>query len=219
MDVDLNKYIPFKEYSDYLSSNGRIDNIQRTEWYKEYSKYIKEELGDEPIITCRGRYSGVTYIHWLMACYMMIMKSSPRSIHRILAFFTNHNKTGTDYFKSLLSYHDLTVKYQRTKQYIYFINECENNITKIGISNNPTKRLESLQSANPFKLEIVWKIYTYNANELESKLHNFANQYDNNHNGEWFKLTSSQIDKLKDCAINHKDLYDDLYKEEEEVLP
>ena len=72
------------------------------------------------------------------------------------------------------------------KVYVYFINDGHGHM-KIGISNNPEKRLRSIQTGNPYKLSIdrVEKYSTYeDAFRRETELHNKFKDY--NLHGEWF---------------------------------
>ena len=71
--------------------------------------------------------------------------------------------------------------------YIYIINDGDNNV-KIGKSNNPSKRVKTLQTGNPKSLEIVAtfpvskeKVFT-----VEKKCHHKLNTiYEKR--GEWFR--------------------------------
>lgn len=68
---------------------------------------------------------------------------------------------------------------------IYFI--CDGDFVKIGISDNPEKRLSHLQTSNPKKLTLL---YTMDGNEtLEKLLHSIFSQY--RVRGEWFEYTGS----------------------------
>ena len=81
--------------------------------------------------------------------------------------------------------------------YIYAIRMGDS--VKIGHSISPQKRLHALQTANPEKLELVWK---YNAGELknakrvEKRIHNLLYMF--RLNGEWFNLDKSKTDLLEE---------------------
>ena len=65
---------------------------------------------------------------------------------------------------------------------------------KIGVSKTPKKRLTSLQTSNPHKLEIAHTFPAEQAAEAETRLHE---RYDYAHvNGEWFRLTKEQMAEL-----------------------
>ena len=57
---------------------------------------------------------------------------------------------------------------------------------KIGISNNPSKRLKQLQTGCPFPIKIIKKFEVSNAEEIETALHNKLSFY--NSSGEWFMI-------------------------------
>lgn len=65
---------------------------------------------------------------------------------------------------------------------------------KIGISKTPEKRLKSLQTGNPNKLEIIFLFQTKWNTLLETTLHRTFNI--ERETGEWFSLTSEQVDNF-----------------------
>jgi hypothetical protein len=70
---------------------------------------------------------------------------------------------------------------------IYVIHNTEVNRVKIGFSNNPQKRFQSIQSSSGCKLKLVYHtppIYKYS--ELEKWAHNHFKDY--RYIGEWFNL-------------------------------
>jgi len=68
-------------------------------------------------------------------------------------------------------------------------------VYKIGISNAPRKRLQTLNTSSPFELTIVHKFVADPALEAEAQLHL---RYQSNHKkGEWFKLSGVQLAELK----------------------
>jgi hypothetical protein len=74
---------------------------------------------------------------------------------------------------------------------------------KIGISINPSKRIDQLNTGNPEKLELIESYESVNASKIETSLHNrymYARQ-----NGEWFDLSiSEEVDFLTNCKIIDK---------------
>jgi hypothetical protein len=85
--------------------------------------------------------------------------------------------------------------YPQEQQQVYFIHSKEARCLKIGISNNPEKRLQALQTGSPHKLEILKTQETNDARKLERELHEtFA---DFRLNGEWF---SDDVLELLDFA-------------------
>lgn len=91
-------------------------------------------------------------------------------------------------------------------QQVYIIQMVGHSLTddlyKIGISNSPGKRLQSLNTSSPFELELIHKFVAEPAEEAETKLHEQFKA--SRMSGEWFKLTSAQIIELKDI-IEYRD--------------
>ena len=80
------------------------------------------------------------------------------------------------------------------KQYVYII-KCGNDRVKIGISNNPSKRLEQIQTGNPDKCELVSAYQSDDARETETILHSLLS--DCRLEGEWFKCSPKKLHSLK----------------------
>lgn len=76
-------------------------------------------------------------------------------------------------------------------KYVYLISDSNNYTYKIGVSNNPEKRVKSLQTGNDRVLKIVHKVLCENYSDVETALHN---QYKFlKVNGEWFDLTDTDV--------------------------
>jgi hypothetical protein len=83
------------------------------------------------------------------------------------------------------------------KQYIYVMQS--NSLYKIGISENPSKRLKQLQTGNP-NIKLIWSSDgVFNASEIESKIHNHYKKF--NFVGEWFEVEN--IEEVIAC-IKHE---------------
>jgi T5orf172 domain len=80
------------------------------------------------------------------------------------------------------------------KSYVYIILAHETNTVKIGQSGNPKKRLATLQTASPNKLEIVGVIT--GSMQTEEWLHGLFRQY--RRQGEWFEFPECLINRLKE---------------------
>lgn len=82
--------------------------------------------------------------------------------------------------------------------YIYFILNYDSQAVKIGIAKNVKRRLASLQTSSPSKLELLGIIKTKsvnNARKIEKLLHEkFAK---NRIRGEWFKTNVELLDYIK----------------------
>ena len=94
-------------------------------------------------------------------------------------------------------------------KYVYLISSEDKDFNinyKIGISNDPNKRLSCLQTGNPNILKII-KIYkTKYASKIESYIHKLYS--DNNILNEWFELSKNDID----CFIELCEKMDNIYK-------
>lgn len=78
-------------------------------------------------------------------------------------------------------------------KFIYLIKDNVTNYYKIGISDNPNKRLQTLNSSNPNKLQILYTKQMNEAREIEKYLHNEFRKY-KIAKKEWFKFEEN--DKL-----------------------
>lgn len=90
-------------------------------------------------------------------------------------------------------------------KYVYLMQMEGMDIYKIGHSKNPNKRLESVQTGNPFKLTLVDFYETQRASQIEAAMHNrYAAQKisENEYKlmGEWFKLDNEAILKFREIC-------------------
>jgi hypothetical protein len=98
------------------------------------------------------------------------------------------------------------------KGYIYFIS-CDgmwpdrDYPVKIGFSNNPEKRLNSLQTGNPNQLKLIDYTYDTLSQEVETWLHwiSAAKHF----RGEWYSISKCEIEYLLHLAF---DIQDELNK-------
>jgi predicted GIY-YIG superfamily endonuclease len=72
-------------------------------------------------------------------------------------------------------------------KYIYLIQSLENSYYKIGISKNPSKRIEQLQTGNPVQLKLIEIYQSEFANLIENTLQRKYNYLKKE--GEWFDLS------------------------------
>ena len=77
------------------------------------------------------------------------------------------------------------------KKYVYLISDLNSYTYKIGISNNPEKRLKALQTGNDKSLKILSKVLCKNYNNVETALHNKYNFL--RISGEWFELSDKDV--------------------------
>ena len=78
------------------------------------------------------------------------------------------------------------------QRYLYLVLDNAHNVAKLGVSNNPERRLKDIQTGYPYQLTLAIAILCKNPFKVESALHKkFA---DCKLKGEWF--TYSSLTKL-----------------------
>ena len=83
---------------------------------------------------------------------------------------------------------------------IYIVREEGSNLCKIGMSNDFSKRLSSLQAANSKKLILELGVITGSprvTRNIESAIHDSLKLSGKHIRGEWFKLSHDDIGKLE----------------------
>lgn len=76
--------------------------------------------------------------------------------------------------------------------YVYLIKT--NEYTKIGISIDPARRLDSIDGSSPYEVSLIHLIETDNMQRLETELHSqFAAKH---HRKEWFLLSDEDIQQI-----------------------
>lgn len=93
--------------------------------------------------------------------------------------------------------------------YVYFMQSGKNGPIKIGKSNNPEKRMISVQTGNPYKLRLVAVIYCDDdaaAYRMESRFHRILKKH--RMHGEWFypNFSFKNIMKAKLIAKDEKEM-------------
>jgi hypothetical protein len=69
-------------------------------------------------------------------------------------------------------------------------------MVKVGVSKDPERRLETLQSSCPYQLKLLTTVRTEDAYLLESVLHNQYGKWC--YRGEWFELPDKIVQELVD---------------------
>lgn len=90
-------------------------------------------------------------------------------------------------------------------KFVYLIQSLENSTYKIGVSNNPEKRIIALQTGNSSKLRLVDKFETDMAYKIERIL---QRRYSHLHKkGEWYQMTiENEIMFKPECQKIHESL-------------
>ena len=121
------------------------------------------------------------------------------SIDELKKWQTFQDEYYDDFCKPPICRYFISIPQQKEKliSYVYIIKGSRMNPTesnyKIGISKNVSKRLESLQTSSPEKLELLFKHRTTEADKLEKSLHKFFKYYRIRENGEWFQFEDTKI--------------------------
>lgn len=88
---------------------------------------------------------------------------------------------------------------------IYLIQSLENGYYKIGISKNPQKRIEQLQTGNSSKLKLIDTYQSEHANIVEKALQRRYSYL--RKEGEWFDLSlKEEVTFTKDCIDIEKNI-------------
>ncbi len=88
------------------------------------------------------------------------------------------------------------VHINRPNQIVYFIREVGTELVKVGKSVNPEKRLKSLQTGTPHKLELVHTVNSIKYNE--SWFHDILSKF--HISGEWYQLDDLTMNEIINYA-------------------
>jgi len=119
---------------------------------------------------------------------------NPETVLRLASDFNHPKKLSRDYIKSVTKQTHKVNNCLRSGvcrvRSVYLMRAGKRNY-KIGISQNPEKRLKCVQSGNPILVELIHSIETYRALNIERLLHLvFSKQ---RLQGEWFKFSKYDI--------------------------
>ena len=100
----------------------------------------------------------------------------------------------------------------KKEQYLYLIQNLDNNCLKIGISVNPFKRIKTLQTGSPHKLKLIGVFK--GGHLLEKRLHKMFWESRVRHNSEWFKFEPLEeyLDFLKNTLLADYELTEEELK-------
>ena len=135
----------------------------------------------------RGR-PGQDYRLTTLAVTLLIMSSDPRKpeIATAQAYFVA---------KALgLACQVGTWKQGDKAGFVYLIRQTVTPYYKIGKSKDPYKRMQRLQIGTPLELQIVSRVWSFDALRLESALHEYFDAY--RVRGEWFDLPSELVGRF-----------------------
>lgn len=123
-------------------------------------------------------------------------------------FIFQSNKKNT---KNLNKYYFSYVLFNTMSDFVYIIGNNDD-LIKVGISKNPTKRVKQLQTGNGQKLTLLFtEEFECTRQELlkiEKKIHSDLSHLCTKKVGEWFKINSDILDRIKNTIIWHRIRYD-----------
>lgn len=121
-----------------------------------------------------------------------------RTAHSLASWWLEHKSWTTaqwSYAKSLIakSKRKKVSPTKKKKYYVYAITDGE--FVKIGYSNDVPKRMKSMQTGHPKRLDCIWKYYAgdkpADAIRIEGKLHRYCKKH--RVRGEWFSMASVKM--------------------------
>ncbi len=77
-----------------------------------------------------------------------------------------------------------------------YIFKTNKDFYKIGVAENPSKRLKGVQTGSHTSVELIFNVPTYRALNVEALIHAIFS--DNRVNGEWFKFNSIELIMVKE---------------------
>jgi len=98
------------------------------------------------------------------------------------------------------------------RDYIYIISN-EQGYIKVGVSNNPERRVKQLQTGNEHKLKLLFKeefdCTRHHLLHIEKELHKQLRYMATKTVGEWFFLDKYKLDAIKNTVIFYRIRYED----------
>ena len=86
----------------------------------------------------------------------------------------------------------------KDKKYLYLVRAAD--FIKIGVTNRVGERVCQIQTGNPFEVDLLHAIEVVDAYTVEKMLHGKYTEF--NKRGEWFYLSTIQIQEIKDYLDN-----------------
>lgn len=96
--------------------------------------------------------------------------------------------------------------------FIYIISNGDG-LIKVGVSKNPKKRVKQLQTGNGEVLKLLFteefECSRYELLQIESKIHRYLSMHMcQKKTGEWFNISNTDIENIKNIIIWHRIRYD-----------
>lgn len=136
------------------------------------------------IISKRGKYGG-TYAHPFIA--LKYMSWADERVFLWLAEIASENSSPREVCERIINkLKENPIDQVQEDMFLYLFHELDTNIYKIGISNDPERRLNDLQTGSSRKIELAAYIKCEHAVVIEQSLHDQLSKY--RLRGEWFEL-------------------------------
>lgn len=97
------------------------------------------------------------------------------------------------------------------KDFVYIISNSKG-LIKVGISKNPTRRVKQLQTGNGEVLKLLFteefKCPRKKLLQIEDKIHKYLSNMCKKKTGEWFEITDTDLESIKNIITWHRIRYD-----------
>ena len=97
------------------------------------------------------------------------------------------------------------------KDYLYIIGN-DKGFIKVGVSNNPTRRVKQLQTGNEHKLTLLFteefECERKHLLHIENAVHKALRRMSNKCIGEWFEIDESKMDSIKNTLTYYRIRYE-----------
>lgn len=174
---DILRLIDNKRNSSDRSAQFCADHIKEIIYYDSQGKSQREYELDE---------SGFSYI----ALGLTGDKADEFKIKYITAF-NQMRESLNNLFKARLV-ESVLPQDNRNRQFVYVIENSDNGAIKIGVANDPEKRLAQLQTGSVSELCLVYQSYICsNAFNIESQVHQHFK--DKHIRGEWYAVSKDDV--------------------------
>lgn len=177
---------PNKDYFYRICPRERYNSDEPLDEIEEYMFHGICSIGSEQLISCYGDDSD--NIEYSREDFMAMCQECPYSLVYAISE-CNVWSIAEPYFILGRFFHLVDIYSDVPSCFVYFISNGE--FVKIGVSENVERRMYSLQSASPRKLEILATVPVKNTNcayELEKELHSIYAKY--HIYGEWYEILS-----------------------------
>ncbi|MFM5938141.1 MAG: GIY-YIG nuclease family protein [Dolichospermum sp.] len=162
--------------------------ILETNEGKGLAKYVDDEWKGVIGIQTRGGIQSMSVI-WEPGIYQLLAKSRKPQAKAMFKWLMTQKASG-----SIFSIGNGKWGVNDNSGFIYLAQASQTQWCKIGMSKQPYKRMQSLQTGSPLEIILIHRIYTLDAIALEKSLHEYFDAY--RVRGEWFDLPTECIQEF-----------------------